>query len=115
MAKIELAFKTPGTVAVVTPGTPVPLSVAELFVASFVVQWAPTNAGNIYIGEADVDSDKCLLLSADSATMGFGAEDSMADEDRIGIDLSKVYIDAPDAGSKVYLSYTVMLDKSYNS
>lgn len=115
MARIEIGFKTPSVVTVATAGVPVPLSATELLVNSVIVQWNDGNLGEVYLGEADVNINKALKLNATCPSFGLSADDTMSDEDNCVIDLSKLYVDAANNGDKVFVAYTVVTDKRYNS
>lgn len=114
MARIELGFNTLSKIPVVTPGTPVPLSATPLLVLNATVQWNPSNSGKIYIGSSDVAADKCLTLDGSTPVLTLEAEDSAADEDRVVLDLSKIYIDAAVAGESVLVAYTTTTSVAYN-
>lgn len=115
MARIELGIVSPAVVTVATAGTRVPLSATSLLVRNFVVLWNDGNTGAVYIGDSTVDATHCIKLNGSCPSYGFTAEDSVADEDNVFIDLNKVYIDAANNGDFVYLSYTELIDKAYNS
>lgn len=115
MAKIELSLKTLADVAVVTPGTPVPLSAVPFVVMQASIQWNPNNAGDVYIGESDVTATKGLVLNSGTPVLDMEAEDSAADEDSVGIDLNKIFIDAATGGDSVKIAYTEFTTIAYNS
>jgi len=114
MAKIELGFKTLPRVTVATAGVPVPLSAVPFFVLQCTVQFDGSNTGDAYIGESDVTPTKCLVLNGSTPVLSFEAEDTAADEDNVGIDLNKVYVDGSVNGTSVFVAYTAITSVSYN-
>ena len=83
MAKIVLALKTLAQVSVAAAGTRQRVSAATLPVRQAVIQWHPSNTGNIYIGESDVDANKCIVLNASNPSVTLEAEDTVSDEDNV--------------------------------
>lgn len=118
MSRIELGLKTLPTQTIAAGGTAQPLDGGAPgtpnLVRQFVVQYVGSNTNDIFIGESDVTSGKCLVLNASNPTLHFTAEDTAGDEDNIYIDLNKVYIDGV-TGEAVRVAYTSLEDKAYNS
>lgn len=115
MAIIELGLKTLPKVVVATAGTPVPLSATELLVIQATIQYNGLNAGDIYIGEADVTANKCLVLNGSTPALALEGEDTVADEDKVVFDLNKVYVDAANNGDSVFVAYTEFTGMRYNT
>ena len=92
MARITLGLKTLSQQTIVAGGTPQPLSLTQLFVSSAVVQAESGNADDILIGDSTVAPTKCLKITPGNFAQ-LNAEDSLADEDSVVIDLSQVFID----------------------
>ena len=113
MSKIILSMQTLAQVTVTTAGTRVPLSATPLLVRQALIQWAPANAGNIYIGEADVVATKCIILNAANPGLTLEGEDTVADENSVYFDLGNVYIDAATSGDKVNIAYFDLDSRTY--
>lgn len=115
MAIIELGLKTLPKVVVAAAGTAVPLSATPLLVMQATIQFNGLNAGDIYVGEADVTVNKCLVLSASTPALALEGDDTASDEDKVVFDLNKVYVDAAVSGDSVFVAYTEFNGMSYNS
>ncbi len=115
MAKIKLAIVTPAAVSVPVANTAVPLSAVALLATNISVQWHPSNVGNIFLGDATAAVDRGILLNSSTPAVGIDADDTAADEDMIYFDLNKIYINAPNAGDKVLLSYMIVDSVDYNA
>ena len=115
MAKITMAITSIADRAVAVAGTRVQLSLTALLVTNITIQWAPTNAGNLYIGDSLVTATRGLILNAANPVANISVDDTEADEDKIYINLMDIWIDAANAGDKVKLSYLVVSAKDYNS
>lgn len=115
MARINHLLKILPQVTVATAGTAVPLSALELKVASVVVQWDPSNTGDIYIGESDVTGTKCIKLNSGNPVIEITVDDTAADEDMSVVDLAEIFVDAQVNGDKVNVAYLALNCVDYNS
>lgn len=115
MARITLAPVTVADKAVTSAGTRVALAATSTLVRQVVIQWHPSNVGNVYIGDSSVDSTHGLILNSSNPSISFSAEDSVADEDNCFFDLSTIYIDSVNSADAVKMLYFTVSDKSYNS
>jgi hypothetical protein len=113
MGQIELGFKMLTQVAVAVPGTAVPLSAVPLLVTNASIQWHPSNGGQVYLGESDVTSAKCMVLSTGTPVCVLEADDTVSDEDKVYFDLNKIYIDSAVAGDKVCVAYSTVIANKY--
>lgn len=114
MAIIGLLPKFLGEVVVTTAGTAVPLSATELRVMSVTIQWDSGNVGPVYVGRSDVSGVLSLHIDSTQPSITISAEDSVADEDMISLDLAQIYIDAANNGDKVRVAYLEYERKEYN-
>lgn len=78
------------------------------------MQALPGNVGPIYLGDAGVQSDFGLEIQP-GQSVKVSAEDSLADEDRVLVDIAQWYVDADNAGDKVNIMALVLDSVSYNS
>ena len=115
MAKITCLVVPVADKAVTTAGTRVALTATETLVRQVVVQWHPSNTGNVYIGDVTVAAGVGLILNASNPSVSFAADDTMADEDAVYFDLAKIYIDSANNGDKVKILYMSLEAISYNS
>lgn len=99
---------------VVTPTTAVPLANTSVLVPYFVVQALPGNVGQVYVGDAGVQSDFGLELQP-GQILKISADDTLADEDNILVDIAQFYVDADNAGDKVNILALVLDSVNYNS
>lgn len=113
MALIKLklnGFAAP--VATGTPGTPVPLSAGELLVNGFSVQYnSLVNTTPVKL--CDASGNVCMILSENSPSANFAADESEADEDRVVWNLAEVYIDSTVTGQQVYVTYFTQTSVQY--
>lgn len=114
MAKVTLGMTTIADKAVTTAGTRVPLAATTL-VKHVIIQWHPSNTGNIYIGDVAVAAGQGLILSAANPVLNITVDESESDEDNVFIDLAGIYIDAATNGDKVKIACLGVTAKDYNS
>lgn len=112
MALVKLKLNgLPGPIATVVPGTPVPISLTPLLVSGFSIQVAAANTDVIQI--KDSSGNLCMVLSQNSPSANFAADESEADEDKIVWDLSDIFIDSPTAAQEVLISYYTLESVNY--
>lgn len=114
MAKVKVALTPVTDKAVATAGTRVQLSATSLMVAALVIQWHPSNNGDIYVGDVTVAAGKCLILNSSNPVLTLSPEQNLEDDDPVTIDLADIYIDAATSGDKVKLAYVQVTQKSFN-
>jgi hypothetical protein len=113
MAKIVMGITTVADKTVATAGTRERLVAASTEVKNVTIQWHPSNAGNIYIGDVNVTATRGIILNASNPTAIISVDESESDEDNILIDLYDIYVDAATNGDKVKISYLATVSKTY--
>lgn len=86
-------------VVVTSAGTAVPLFDATKAVASIILMTVSDNSGNVYVGDANVDSDNGTPLKPEKSLdmeLPMDANGKMME-----IDASQIYIDADTNGNEV--------------
>lgn len=91
-------------VTVTTTGTRVQVSTSDLAVTSVVIQAAPANTGNIYVGDDAVTSTRNSATLEPSRAWSISADGSgrAGQEEFV---LSDFWVDSATSGDKVNVSY----------
>jgi hypothetical protein len=103
MAKIRMRLNPQTRVNVTAAGTPVPLSLVPTETKALIVQAAPGNSGNIFIGDAGVLPTRCILLEP-GRSIEITPDDTAADEDTVFVDLAEIFVDAATSGDGVFIA-----------
>lgn len=113
MAKIVMGITTVADKTVAAAGTRERLVAASTEVKNVTIQWHPSNAGNVYIGDSSVAAGQGLILNASNPVAVIAVDESESDEDNVLIDLYDIWVDAATNGDKVKISFLATVSKTY--
>lgn len=77
------------------------------------IQWHPSNAGNVYIGDENVAAGRGLILNAANPVINLSVDETEADEDIAQIDLTDIWVDAANSADKVKIAYVTQASVKY--